>query len=812
MGEEKSNIKRRLDMAEKYLAVLEEQAAAHTILTIPATLKIELDEMREKVQDLKSSLGKSSDKDEPIVFWVPRRTFFVGRSDDIKRCITSLSPEDRTWGVMIDGIGGIGKTAFATEVAYVAFDKQMFDAYIYVSAKTSRLMLDGIHQDKLRFSSFDAFIRETATQLGYTDIASEKDPEERRKNFLAKLRGRSVLIIWDNLETLSRDENDKIINFLRTIPDPNKAMVTSRRRPVESGAVIIRLDKLSKAEIIELIKGYESTSDSIRNQILGLERSLLDELYNVSGGNPLIVQQMLGLINQRNYTIEKSINVLKDAEKSKDVYAFLFAHAAQEMNENEKKILSALAFQRFSTIESLKAATNLSLAQVSDSVDNLVTLSLVNAPLDGKYFLHSLIANYVQMILNKEIPSQNTQFGNVTLDPDAKSRMLDYWVEFATENSVDTPNAQQNIQQEWVNLEATTEALFEATGLPAEMKDKRSATALIKLALALCGKEAPLFILGYWDESITLASWGFQASKKLEQSDSMRQLGLYLAKIYSLKGQTEMISDIYRQINESTHIEPLEDSIGIVRKQISINRLKRLLLSNNKEKMAIEKEILGDCIRVNDKEGEAQTRIELAILHMSNNNHKEADEELNKAYEVAKAESSKILQARILNVFGDRAMHRIPIFTETVIGPIYDVILDEKKNTTKFGQVLGWITLIATILPVLLVYAVDAVIESQVRPDAGNTDPKKAREYYKQALALAENVNAYYEAANAKFGLASVLIETNEYDDALVNAKSALEIYEKLNANKNIEKTKKLIERITALEKEQAKKKRQKTS
>ena len=118
-----------------------------------------------------------------------------------------------------------------------------------------------------------------------------------------------------------------------------------------------------------------------------------------------MIRQILGLINQRGYSFERALNILQDAEKSKDTYAFLFAHAATELSDTEKTILSLLASQKYATVESIKAVTKLASHKVEKALDKLVVLSLVNDPLDGKYTLHPLIANYVRMILRKEIPS-----------------------------------------------------------------------------------------------------------------------------------------------------------------------------------------------------------------------------------------------------------------------------------------------------------------------------------------------------------------------------------------------------------------------
>src|SRR5664280_1091685 len=50
---------RQLDNAQRLLAVLEEQASGFTVLTIPAPLKVDLDNQRAKVAYLAERVGRS---------------------------------------------------------------------------------------------------------------------------------------------------------------------------------------------------------------------------------------------------------------------------------------------------------------------------------------------------------------------------------------------------------------------------------------------------------------------------------------------------------------------------------------------------------------------------------------------------------------------------------------------------------------------------------------------------------------------------------------------------------------------------------
>ncbi len=230
-------------------------------------MQIELEEKQKEVTSLETRLSQLQRKrPESLPDNLPRYNHvFVGRKQEIARCLEALSPEERGWGVAIDGIGGMGKTALALEVAHLARKQALFDAYLFVSAKTTWLSAEGVREETLALSSLDSFCREFAKGLGQTDIVKMTDATERRRALLDALRGRRTLLIWDNLETLNAEERDMIAEFVRKLPTPNKAIITSRRRTGES-AVTIRLDRLLEAE-----------AERLYQDVLAIDRELGNE-------------------------------------------------------------------------------------------------------------------------------------------------------------------------------------------------------------------------------------------------------------------------------------------------------------------------------------------------------------------------------------------------------------------------------------------------------------------------------------------------------------------------------------------------------
>ena len=65
---------------------------------------------------------------------LPRLQFFFGRAEELKKIAEALSPDARGWGALIDGPGGIGKTALAIRAAEMV-PAGRFQRIIFLSSK-----------------------------------------------------------------------------------------------------------------------------------------------------------------------------------------------------------------------------------------------------------------------------------------------------------------------------------------------------------------------------------------------------------------------------------------------------------------------------------------------------------------------------------------------------------------------------------------------------------------------------------------------------------------------------------------------------
>lgn len=73
---------------------------------------------------------------------LPRLQSFFGRAEELKQIQEALDPENRTWGALIDGPGGMGKTSLAVRAAYDCPPEQ-FQRIIFISVKDREMNDDG---------------------------------------------------------------------------------------------------------------------------------------------------------------------------------------------------------------------------------------------------------------------------------------------------------------------------------------------------------------------------------------------------------------------------------------------------------------------------------------------------------------------------------------------------------------------------------------------------------------------------------------------------------------------------------------------
>ena len=270
---------------------------------------------------------------------LPRLQPFFGREEELKTIREALDPESRTWGALIDGPGGMGKTSLAVRAAYDCPPGQ-FQRIIFVSVKDRELDDDGVRKlGSFLLPGFIEMLNELARELGQPDIA--KAPEDQRiRLLLDALRPAQALLILDNLESLTKDDRDQLFTFVKRLPQGCKAILTSRRR-IGSGSELLILEKLDEAAALETL------ADLARRNPLLAKTSEAERiaLYTQTGGKPLLLRWVAGQLGRGSCrTFTDALHFLRSCPPDNDPLEFIFGDLAREFTAEETRVLVALTY------------------------------------------------------------------------------------------------------------------------------------------------------------------------------------------------------------------------------------------------------------------------------------------------------------------------------------------------------------------------------------------------------------------------------------------------------------------------------------
>ncbi len=264
---------------------------------------------------------------------------FFGREGELAKIAEALDPESRGWGALIDGPGGMGKTSLAVRAAYDASPAH-FDHIVFVSLKSRELTEDGVTDlSDYLISGFDELFGELARLLGREDLVKAA-ADQRPRLLIEALRGLRILLLLDNLESLTKPARDRVFAFVKRLPAGCKAILTSRGR-IGSGAEELILEKLSEdaalatlAELARRNPALEKTSEA--------ERLVL---YRETGGKPLLLRWTAGQIGRGHcVTFTDAIAYLRSCPPGNDPLAFIFDDLVGDFSPAETAALCALTY------------------------------------------------------------------------------------------------------------------------------------------------------------------------------------------------------------------------------------------------------------------------------------------------------------------------------------------------------------------------------------------------------------------------------------------------------------------------------------
>jgi len=331
---------------------------------------------------------------------------FIGRKDQINK-IKQMLYSDLDRVITLSGAGGVGKTALALVTSYniLADDKNPFDGIVWISAKKVKLTPSGIEPtDILPVKSYEFMLNkiiETLTPEIYDSLikylsesfkSSEKKVLDNELYVKQLLEKDKYLIIVDNLETIT---DDRIINFIKDIPQPHKVLITSRRGlgEIERRFEIKELHE-NEAVLLFRVVSREKNLDSL----MRAKDDVIKKYVNRVQRYPLAIKWCLGLIAIGKNVQEVYSNF--DDPKS-DLVKFCFEDIFSRLTNDAKKILYGISiFEKPPSKSLLMHVVGIDADSFEDEMRTLVLSSM--AIIDQVEIGGELISKYSTLDLTKQ--------------------------------------------------------------------------------------------------------------------------------------------------------------------------------------------------------------------------------------------------------------------------------------------------------------------------------------------------------------------------------------------------------------------------
>jgi tetratricopeptide (TPR) repeat protein len=525
--EEILHLERMIDLHKKNLYTLEEMLAkygADQPLHLINSVTMEREAILRYTKQIEGLTSTTREQEKKVLLAnLPRRPFFVGREEEINAIFESLNPNSRTFIIGIEGIGGVGKSALAIEVAHRCVERELFESVIWISSKESMLTLHGIEPVIPEAKSLSDILITIGTSLGNPTIGnlSIQDQIKRAYNLLARS---TTLLVLDNFESLSKNEQHDILDFLRRSPITLKVIVTSRERVTEGQ--IIRLQGLSFEESNALL-----TWDA-RQKNIQLTQNQNKYLVDLTGGLPLALLWVQGQIAVLGYSVTQVLDKLSmDADIP--ILQYCFNHSWNMLrHNNEKKLLFILALQPDSVSrEALQEITGIGDDDIFESaVSDLLQLTLIEHEPGRDYFsILPLTRRYIR-----------SQFaGNRTFIRQAELKAAQYYTRLLSEKSgFKEWRGYDELLQDRNNILGVAQWCYKSIqkkplGSKLPKNTVNIAEILVQIGIHF---GSVLWQRAYWYDRLTLAHAAISAAKLLSDWKSVSTFARNISWIYFYQG------------------------------------------------------------------------------------------------------------------------------------------------------------------------------------------------------------------------------------------------------------------------------------
>jgi len=302
--------------------------------------------------------------------------------------------------MVIEGMGGLGKTTLAQLVAAHCAGDPRFAGVLWTSAKQTDFDIWAGTSRPTRAPALrpaDLFA-ELAREL---EISGPTDLSALRDEVLAHCRRGSYLIVIDNLETV--EDMAALAPAIGTLAGTSRVLITTRDRahdalPAALQRQYLALHELDAPTSFALLRSAAAHTGAAA---LGAAADAdLQQIYAVTGGNPLALWLVAGQARDLPWrTFLDDLVAQRPAGSSGyQLYDYLYRRSWEQLDEDAKLVLFAMhRCENGAEYELLRELSGLDDGAFGQAVRELSTRMLLQ--FDGRYHIHRLTYTFLRVVV-----------------------------------------------------------------------------------------------------------------------------------------------------------------------------------------------------------------------------------------------------------------------------------------------------------------------------------------------------------------------------------------------------------------------------
>jgi transcriptional regulator with XRE-family HTH domain len=327
---------------------------------------------------------------------LPPEQKLFGVSQEQAQLRDLIEQSNAPWLVVVDGIGGIGKTSLANGLVHEIMPEDRFYDIAWVSAQQEEFLPStGLRPIGRPALDVDTLTDALLEQLHSTPPLAYS-AEEKLAILTSLLKQQTYLIVIDNLETVV--DYEALLPLLRKVAKPSKFLLTSRHHLyAHSDVFCLSLKELNQADTIALLK-HEAEVRGL-SALVNAPRTALENIYEMVGGNPLALKLVIGQIGV--LPLSQVLENLKEArgKKTEELYNYIYWQAWHALDPVSREVLLVMPLVQGGTFAQLTALSQFELDELSQALEHLIALSLVEVSGDDleqhRYRIHRLTETFL---------------------------------------------------------------------------------------------------------------------------------------------------------------------------------------------------------------------------------------------------------------------------------------------------------------------------------------------------------------------------------------------------------------------------------